>query len=112
MLIGTEGALLGASGHSPILLPEEKFKNYPRPKMTEGNHYHLFVDACLGGPKTESHFAQTGPMTESIILGTVALRVPGQNLDWNHRRMKITNNADANRYLKRSYRKGWQVGGF
>ena len=112
MLVGTEGALLGAGGHSPILLPEEKFKNYPKPKLHEGNHYHLFVDACLGGPKTESHFAQTGPMTESIILGTVAIRVPGQKLLWDNRRMKITNVADANRYLRRSYRSGWAVDGF
>ena len=112
MLIGTEGALLNPLGHTPILLPEEKFKAYPRPKVTEGNHYHLFVDACLGGPKPESHFAQTGSMTESIILGTVAIRVPGQKLDWNHRRMKVTNNRDANHYLKRKYREGWRTGGF
>lgn len=112
MLIGTEGALLGASGQAPILLPEEKFKDYPRPKPSEGNHYHLFVDACLGGPKTESHFAQTGPMTEAILLGTVAIRVPGQELVWNHQRMQITNHGDANRFLKRSYRAGWHVGKF
>lgn len=31
------------------------------------------VDACLGGEKTESHFAQTGPMTEAILLGTIAI---------------------------------------
>jgi hypothetical protein len=80
--------------------------------MTEGNHYHLFADACLGGPKTESHFAQTGPMTESIILGTVAIRLPGQKLEWNHRRMKVTNLADANRLLRRKYREGWHAGGF
>ncbi len=112
MLIGTEGALLGASGRSPILLPEEKFKDYQRPKLAEGNHYHLFADACLGGPKTESHFAQTGPMTESIILGTVAIRVPGQLLKWDTKRMSITNVAEANRYLRRTYRDGWHVDGF
>ncbi len=112
MLIGTEGALLGAGGHSPILLPEEKFKDYTRPKPAEGNHYHLFVDACLGGPKTESHFAQTGPMTEAIILGTVAIRVPGQKLDWNPERMQVANYAEANRLLKRSYRDGWHLAGF
>ena len=112
MLVGTEGALLGAGGHSPILLPEEKFKNYPKPKLHEGNHYHLFVDACLGGAQTESHFAQTGPMTESIILGTVAIRVPDQKLLWDNRRMEITNVADANRYLRRSYRSGWKLDGF
>jgi len=112
MLIGTEGALLSSSGHSPTLLPEEKFKDHPRPKVVEGNHYHLFADACLGGPKAESHFAQTGPMTESIILGTVAIRVPGQRLDWDHKSMKVTNYADANRYLQRRYRDGWRLGGF
>jgi hypothetical protein len=67
------------------------------------------VDACLGGENTESNFAQTGPMTESILLGTVAIRVPDQNLQWNSARMRIENLADANRLLQRSYRRGWNV---
>jgi hypothetical protein len=112
MLIGSEGALLGASGNTPILLPEEKFKDYPRPKVTEDNHYHLFVNACLGGPKTESHFAQTGPMTESILLGTVAIRLPGTSLKWDHAGMKFEENSEANRLLRRTYRDGWHAGGF
>ena len=112
MLIGAEGALLGAGGRSPILLPEEKFKGYQRPKLPEGNHYHLFADACLGGPRAESHFAQTGPMTESIILGTVAIRVPGQKLLWDSAQMKVTNVAEANRFLRRTYREGWHLAGF
>ena len=51
-------------------------------------------------------------MTEAILLGTVAIRVPGKKLEWNHRRMKVTNNADANQFLKRKYRSGWHTGGF
>ncbi len=68
--------------------------------------------ACLGGPKTESHFAQTGPMTESILLGTVAIRNPGQLLEWDTAKMKFPNYPDADKYLRRRYRKGWNTGGF
>jgi predicted dehydrogenase len=112
MLIGTEGALLNILGRSAILLPEKKFENHPRPKFEPRDHYHHFVDACLGLAKTESLFAQTGPMTEAILLGTVAVRNPGQKLQWNHRRMKFTNHTDSNQLLKRNYRAGWHTGGF
>jgi predicted dehydrogenase len=112
MIVGTEGALLNILGRSAILLPEKKFENHPRPKFEPRDHYHHFVDACLGLVKNESHFALTGPMTESILLGTVAVRNPGRKLEWNHRRMKFTNDPDANPMLKRSYRAGWHVGRF
>lgn len=109
MLIGTEGALLLPDGRMPVLLPVEKFQSYERPKLTSGNHYHLFADACLGGKKTESHFAQTGPMTEAIILGTVAVRAAGNKLEWDSANLKFPNHAEAERYLRRHYRQGWQV---
>jgi len=112
MLIGTEGSLLIAHGSPPQLLPEEKFSNVQRPKLPERNHYHHFVDACLGGERTESHFAQTGPMTEAILLGTVAIRVPGQELEWDSSRLKVTNSPEANRYLQRKYREGWRLARF
>jgi hypothetical protein len=76
------------------------------------NHYHHFVDACLGAEKTESHFAQTGPMTEAILLGTVAIRAPGQELNWDPATGKIRNYHDANRYLARTYRDGWRLAHF
>jgi len=112
MLVGTEGALLIPHGGMPVLLPESKFKNYITPKLEPGNHYQNFVVACLGGPKTESHFAQTGPMTEAILLGTVAIRVPDQLLQWDSVKMKFSNYPDANKYLRRVYRKGWNIAGF
>lgn len=112
MLIGTEGAMLIGLGLPPQLLPEEKFKDVQRPQLPPRNHYHHFADACLGGEKTESHFAQTGPMTEAILLGTVAIRSPGQRLEWNHRAMKVSNDKAANRFLRRTYREGWHVGQF
>lgn len=110
MLVGTEGALLiPHGGDMPILLPAEKFKEKNFKNFESRNHYHHFVDACLGKEKTESHFAQSGPMTEAILLGTVAIRVPGQALHWDAVNMKFPNYPDAERYLKRTYRKGWEV---
>jgi predicted dehydrogenase len=109
MLIGTEGALLIPHGGMPVLLPERNFKDYPQPKLEERNHYHHFVDACLGGEKTESHFAQSGPMTEAILLGTVAIRTPGKVLEWDVKNLKFPKHPDAEKFLRRDYRKGWEV---
>ena len=111
MVIGTEGALLLPLGSGPLLLPREKFRSVKRPKLPGRNHYHHFVDACLGGEMTESHFVQTGPMTETVLLGTVAIRVPGRVLEWDAARMRIPNAPEAERYLRRTYRKGWEVPG-
>jgi len=112
MIIGTEGSLLIQHGGQHILLPQEKFKNIKDKNFSERNHYHHFVDDCLGGERTESHFAQSGPMTEAIILGTVAIRVPDVLLEWDSPNLMVTNNADANKFLRRNYREGWQVAGF
>ena len=60
---------------------------------------------------TESHFVQTGPMAEAILLGTVAIRVPGKVLEWNAPGMAIANDPSAQRLLRRTYRDGWQVAG-
>jgi len=112
ILIGTEGSMLIPHGYPPQLLPEDKFKDIKRPQLPPRNHYHHFVDACLGGEPTESHFAQTGPMTEAILLGTVAIRVPGQKLEWDSARLKVQNRPEANAFLKRNYRDGWHVDRF
>jgi predicted dehydrogenase len=109
MLVGTEGALLIPHGGTPVLLPETKFQDKNLKRFESRNHYHHFVDACLGGEKTESHFAQSGPMTEAILLGTVAIRVPGQLLKWDAENMRFPNHPDAERYLSRIYRKGWNI---
>jgi predicted dehydrogenase len=112
MLVGTEGALLIPHTKMPVLLPEEKFVGVTFPELEPRNHYHHFIDACLGGEKTASHFAQAGPMTEAIILGTVALREPGKTLKWDAVKMEFPNHPEAEKYLSRNYRKGWGVSGF
>jgi len=107
MTIGTEGALLLPHTKQPWLLPDTKFHDYKQPKLEGRNHYHHFIDACLGVAKNESHFQQTGPMAEAILLGTVAVRCPDQVLKWDAAAMKVTNCEEANKYLNREYRPGW-----
>ncbi|MEZ4904428.1 MAG: Gfo/Idh/MocA family oxidoreductase [Spirosomataceae bacterium] len=111
MLMGTEGALLIPHQKMPVVIPfaNGKIKAHTLPTLAERNHYHHFVDACLGGEKTESHFAQSGPMTEAVLLGTIAIRIPDQLLKWDAAKMKFPNYPEAEKYLKRTYREGWEV---
>jgi len=111
MVIGTEGALLLPHQAGPVLWPKAKFEGCEKPKLAGRNHYHLFLDACQGGEMCESHFVQTGPMAETIILGTVAIREPNTVLNWDAAHLRITNSETADKLLRRTYRKGWEVPG-
>jgi len=111
MLIGTEGALLLPHTSGPRLLPREKFAEVPRPKPEPRNHYHHFLDAIAGTVKNESHFVQTGPMTEAILLGTVAIRQPDKILQWDAKSMTFPNTPEADKFVRRTYRKGWEIDG-
>ncbi len=81
----------------PILLPQDSFKETEIAKEPDGNHYHLFVDACLGGTPTTAHFGYAGPLTEAVLLGVIANRFPQKELLWNSDLLTITNHSDANR---------------
>jgi len=111
MIIGTEGAMLVPHQSGPLLLPREKFHGHAKPKLAPRNHYRHFVEACLGGEMTESHFGQTGPMAEAILLGTVAIRMPGTVLEWDARQMRFPDASQADHLLRRTYRDGWQIAG-
>ena len=112
MVIGTKGVMILPNGQMPILLPAESFKEVQPPKLDPRNHYHHFCDAVHGEAKNESYFEQTGPMTEAILLGTVAIRNPDTLLEWDAKKLAIPNSAEANKMLRRAYRAGWSVGGF
>ena len=58
-----------------------------------------------------ARFQQTGPMTEAILLGTVAIRRPDQVLYWDPKKLAITNDAAAHKLLRRDYREGWELAG-
>ena len=61
------------------------------------------------GP-TGCNFEYSGPLTETVLLGTVAHRA-GKKIEWDAENMKVTNVPDANKYVQKEYRKGWQLEG-
>lgn len=111
MFIGEEGRLLLPHVGGPQLFPLEKFRTIDRPKLPAVDHYHSWVDACLGKGKTSAHFGYAGPLTEALLLGVVANRFPDQKLDWDARNLRVTNLSEANQFVRRTYRAGFEVKG-
>ena len=109
LFIGEKGQLLLPHIGEPVLLPEQQFKDYQRPRVVSENHYHQWIDACLGQGETSMSFELAGPLTEALLLGVVANRFPGQKLQWDAANLKITNNPDAHSLIKRPYREGFEV---
>ena len=64
--------------------------------------------ACLGEDKATSNFDYSGPLTETVLLGTIAIRHPGATLRWNHESMELSGAPGAGRWLTKEYRKGWE----
>ncbi len=111
LFIGEGGMMLLPHVGEARLFPEEKFKDYKRPEVSNNNHYHQWVDACLGKGETSASFSYGGPLTEALLLGVVANRFPEQKLMWDAEKLKVTNLPEANALIKRHYRKDFQVAG-
>nr|WP_297786544.1 Gfo/Idh/MocA family oxidoreductase [uncultured Allomuricauda sp.] len=78
----------------------EPIRNY----ATEGpKHYHQFVDACLGKDTTTAPFDYAARLTETILLGTIAGRFPGETLHWDADTAQFKEEK-ANKYLAGDYR--------
>ena len=111
LFIGEKGTLLTRHGGPPRLLPEEKFADYELPKLKPVDHYLQWTHAIRGAGRTTSHFDYAGPLTETVLLGTIAARFANQELVWDSQRLEFSNFAQANRYVRQEYRQGWQVDG-
>ena len=111
ILEGTEGILMMRHGSRPELFPKKKFADVKYPKLPPMNHYRAFVDAVIDGKRDRlmSPVELAVPMTEFILLGTVAMRCPKQTLTWNAKKMLVEGNDAANKCLRRTYRKGWET---
>ena len=107
VVVGEAGTMVIPHWDLPQLFPQSRFYDYAMPQLEDVNHYTTWVDACLGDGATTSDFNYAGPLTEAVLLGTVAIRFPGERLQWNARTACFTNHARANCYLSKSYRAGW-----
>ena len=98
------------------IIPEAKMKEYNRPAKTiprvpEG-HEGDWIRACKEGKNgrpASSNFNYGGALTEMVLLGVVAIRAKNQNLEWDAKNLKFTNNEEANELLHIQYRDGWKL---
>ena len=109
--LGTDGVLYSPYIAAPVLLPEERNREYQWPRPGGENHYLQYVEAVRGNGRTSTPFDYSGPLTEAVLLGTLATRFPKQTLEWDAEKLQITNVQAANEHVRRRYRRGWEVEG-
>ena len=111
VFVGDKGMLTtGTYGEVTRLLPVEKMKDFkmPAPLLTRSpGHMRDFIRACKGGDPACSNFDVASPFVEWMLLGVIALRHEGK-LEYDPDKMRITNNTEANKLLKPTFRKGWE----
>jgi hypothetical protein len=111
LFIGDKGMLTtGTYGDVTRLIPIEKMKDYrmPPPLLTRSpGHMRDFIRACKGGGPACSNFDVAAPFVEWMLLGVIALRHEGK-LQYEPEKMRITNNSDADKLFKPTFRKGWE----
>lgn len=137
LFYGTKANMMaGTYAVNPQLLPTSRTKEV-KVKQTvarvpggEDGHYAAWVEAAIAGYGSEkaknlsSHFDIAGPLTESVLMGNLAIRsydirkkngddydYPGRGIKllWDGPNMKITNFDEANQFVKRKYRDGWSL---
>ena len=62
-----------------------------------------------GGARPAANFDYSGPMTETVLLGVLALRIPGTRLEWDSTNLKVKNAPEVNPFTHTEYRKGWAL---
>ena len=86
----------------------QKLPRFPGAEKDNDAAQHLeWIAACKGEGKVLANFDYAGPMTEAVLLGNVALRV-GKRIEWNAKKLKVTNAPEANQYIRGEYRRGWE----
>ena len=124
MFVGDAGRILaGFRGESPQLVPEQKMrayraaKNLPEPPPPQRGPAAAsarggdaeWVAAFRAGRSTYGDFLLAGPISDAFNLAAVSLRLGGRRLAFDSARARVTNVAEANKYLTREYRKGWEL---
>lgn len=110
VFVGEKGLLM-ADYTRHRLFPEEKFKDFtpPAPFIPDSiGHHKEWTEACKNGGPTTCHFDYSGTLAEAVLLGPVAFKT-GKKLEWDPVSLKAVNCPEADQYLKKEYRKGWEI---
>ena len=110
ILVGDKGMMLfRRSSTDWIVTPArrlEEFASVPFTIRRVSNEDAEWIEACKGGPKALSNFNYSGPLTEMVLLGNLAVRL-GERIEWDTKTLKATNTPEAERLIRPSYRAGW-----
>jgi predicted dehydrogenase len=121
MQMGTNGVLyVGDKGKilDDKILPKSLRESYKSPTPyipSSPGHETEWILACKGGAPGGSDFEWAGPLTETVLLGNVALRkelkekLSGQILKWDPEKFSFPNLPDADKFLHYEYRMGWNL---
>ncbi len=124
LIIGTKGTLFSPDdyGAQYFLNPKEKFADYKVPEQTlpripfkgggDQRQKWEFVSTVKGEyePGTMSNFGYAGRLTETILVGNLAMRAgEGQRIEWDAKTLTSPNVPEVNQYVQREYRSGWEL---
>ncbi|MCC6857552.1 MAG: gfo/Idh/MocA family oxidoreductase, partial [Bryobacterales bacterium] len=118
LFVGDKGKILaGFRVENPRLIPERRMRGQAAPEAPSRRRQRetgelsagmrQWVAACRGGRQSPGSFLNAWPISEAVNLWAVALRT-GRRLVYDAQSMSITNIPEANKYLSREYRKGWE----
>lgn len=113
LLVGTKGKILGGfRGEDPVLLPESKMMTGRDSERINSRVVERktdsWVESMLENKQTPGSFTRATCITDTINLGAIALRA-GKKVDFDANLIKIMNDEEANQYLTREYRSGWEI---
>jgi predicted dehydrogenase len=113
LYVGSKGKMFHSShGGMPTLLPMELHEAAALVAKTmerSPGHYEEWVQACRGGKPPAASFEYSGPMTETVLLGVLALRAPGTRIEWDSERLRVKNVPELNQFVHTEYRSGWSL---
>lgn len=115
LFVGDKGMLMCSTyGENPRLVPEKLMQDYKRPEKTIPRSPGIteeWIAAIKAGKKSTTDFSYSGPLTEVMLLGNVALRMKDSKtaLQWDGEKMQVTNLPEANKYIHKEYRQGWSL---
>jgi hypothetical protein len=111
MFVGEKGKIIaGFRGENPVLISDNNIvpATSSTPEKSGQDNNNVWIDSFKNNTQSPGSFIYAGPVTETILLGAVALRA-GKKVEYDTVNMKITNIPEANKYLVREYRKGWEL---
>lgn len=114
LFIGSRGTLFSNSDYGQVytLLPRKNFRDFKPPQRTlprSPGHHAEWIRACKGGPPAMSNFVDySGPLTEMVLLGNVAMRV-GRTVVWDPVALRAAGLPAVQPFIRREYRKGWTL---